>query len=228
MQSYLYIFPNDIFISKTQVIINSNTRHVLRAGPIHASLFNDILAILHSDNIATLIDINSNSTRLVSFLDLPDSPCIYSVGSGSFNWLFRFDLPILPRSYLSRILVIGKSPCLALYAEKSSTRINIIGTSLVSLAKSLWEESQPIQLPRVLAVWDDRIFTTCTFSPPSLITSRSTFAALTDNLARVWIFNLETGEFCNMFKGMRGAQCSWMHFDQRVFSINKDKHSTTP
>lgn len=55
-----------------------------------------------------------------------------------------------------------------------------------------------------------RIINRIILSPPHPLTGKSSFAALTDNLGRLLVLDLDSGEVIRLYKGMRDVQASWI------------------
>ncbi|KAJ3169908.1 Rab3 GTPase-activating protein non-catalytic subunit [Geranomyces variabilis] len=73
----------------------------------------------------------------------------------------------------------------------------------------------PILVPPICTLSDpQRRVLTITLSPACPHTGKTPLAALTDNLGRVLLVDVEEGEIIRIWKGMRDAQCAW----QQVWS----------
>ena len=101
-------------------------------------------------------------------------------------------------------------------------------SAVFSIAKSLWNTEDEkvtnmtiLDLNPLITLQDHRrIFLDLTLlariinriilSPPHPLTGKSSLAALTDNLGRILVLDLDSGEIIRLYKGMRDAQAGWI------------------
>ena len=109
-------------------------------------------------------------------------------------------------------------------------------SAVFSIAKSLWSTGpapppeEPVipstEINSALLLNDpQRTILSITLSPPSPDTGKSQLAALTDNLGRVTVLDVDQGQIIRVFKGMRDGQVAWM---RQFYKCSEGESATRP
>ncbi|KAI8145042.1 Rab3 GTPase-activating protein regulatory subunit N-terminus-domain-containing protein, partial [Fennellomyces sp. T-0311] len=84
-------------------------------------------------------------------------------------------------------------------------------------------------IPVVLTLGDpDRRITSISVAPACTSSQRSTFAATTDMLGRVILWDVQSGEMIRMWKGIRDAVCGWVEVSEDPMSDLASHERTRP